>query len=311
MQPYVIRQGDFLAKLAYRFGFDADSVWNDPMNAQLRQLRPDPNLLWPTDVLYIPDPSGKTPPMQSLSVGSTNTFVADVPTATITLKFADPSFASQAFTIQELPELTGQTSKPDGTVSFPAPVTLDTATLVFTDSGATFACNLGHLDPIDTLSGVFQRLQHLGFIVESAPVKAATLESVRWGLLAFKAAQAQDSLSPDPSPPSSVSPPSSLPSPGSPPSASDPSALSSGPTGGDVAAPASAPLPSEGAAAPLSSPPPPSGDSPPPLSAAPASQPPPSAPPDSGSSTPDNGGLNDDGTLDDETKQTLLSAHGS
>jgi hypothetical protein len=38
LQPYVIKQGDHLALLAYKFGFDADTVWNDPKNAQLRQL---------------------------------------------------------------------------------------------------------------------------------------------------------------------------------------------------------------------------------------------------------------------------------
>ena len=53
MQPYVIRQGDYLALLAYKFDFDADTVWGDPANSDLRKLRPNPNLLWPTDVLYI------------------------------------------------------------------------------------------------------------------------------------------------------------------------------------------------------------------------------------------------------------------
>ncbi len=56
MQPYVIRQGDFLLKLAHKFGFDADSVWSDPSNSALRTLRSDPNILSPGDILYIPTP---------------------------------------------------------------------------------------------------------------------------------------------------------------------------------------------------------------------------------------------------------------
>ena len=50
VQLYIIRQGDFLA---YKYGFDADKVWNDPTNDALKQVRPDPNILWPMDVLYL------------------------------------------------------------------------------------------------------------------------------------------------------------------------------------------------------------------------------------------------------------------
>ncbi len=56
MQPYVIRQGDHLAHLAHKFGFDPQAVWQDGSNDELREARPDPNILCPGDVLYIPDP---------------------------------------------------------------------------------------------------------------------------------------------------------------------------------------------------------------------------------------------------------------
>ncbi len=55
MQPYVIKQGDYLTALADRFDFDADSVWNDDANKDLRDLRDDPTILCAADVLYIPD----------------------------------------------------------------------------------------------------------------------------------------------------------------------------------------------------------------------------------------------------------------
>jgi hypothetical protein len=153
LQPYVVRQGDYLAKLAYRFGFDADEVWNDQRNADLRALRQNPHILWPTDILYIPDDA--PPRMFALTTGSTNTFVTDVPTVDITIQFAEPAFASQTYTIQELDQLTGLATDATGTATFSVPVTLQTATLVFTDSGATFVCKIGHLDPIETLSGMF------------------------------------------------------------------------------------------------------------------------------------------------------------
>ncbi len=64
MEPYVIRQGDTLATLAYRFGFDADVVWNDPKNDDLRKLQSAPNILKPTDILYIPE-RARAPPSRS------------------------------------------------------------------------------------------------------------------------------------------------------------------------------------------------------------------------------------------------------
>jgi hypothetical protein len=261
LQPYVIRQGDYLLSLAYQFGFDADTVWNDPQNAQLRQaghLSKDPNILYPTDMLYIPDQSAP-PVMKSLAPGTTNTFVANIPTASVSIRFTDAPLASQAFTVPELPDLTGLTTGADGSVTLAIPVTLDTFTILFTQTGDAVTCNIGDLDPIDTLSGVFQRLQHLGYLADDATVDSVSIEDMRAALRAFKAAQPGGS-SPapiDPSPASTPSPPSN----GSPPP-------SSGGASGGASSPAA------------------------------------------NATGQDNAGLNDGGTLDDETSKLLVAAHG-
>jgi len=291
MQPYIICQGDYLLKLAHQFGFDPDVVWNDDENAQLRQLRPNPNILFAGDILYIPDEAGAPPRALNVTTGSTNTFVTNPPTVTLTVCFSDAPFASKAYSVQELPELAGLTTDGNGVLTFTAPVTLETATVVFTDPAATFAFQVGNIDPIDTLSGIFQRLQNLGFIdIETAfdPTNRALL---RAALYAFKTAQAPSSSAP-PSAPSS-SPPSS------PSGSGESSPLSSGP----LSSPASTPSPSS--SSPVSDP----GSSPP-SSAGPPS----SAPPSSGSSNPgppDESGLTGDGTLDDATCKLLQDAHGS
>lgn len=188
MQPYVIKQGDYLAKLAYEFGFDADAVWNDDQNKDLRELRQDPNILCPCDVLYIPEPSPA--PAHSLTTGTTNTFVSDAPTVTVTIRFVDAPLASQAYTVQELPQLGGLTTGGDGTATFPIPVTLETFTIAFGDSGATFTFDVGHLDPIQTPSGILQRLQNLGYVGPDASCDPQDLELLRAGLSSLKAAQA-------------------------------------------------------------------------------------------------------------------------
>ncbi len=337
LQPYVIKQGDHLALLAYKFGFDADTVWNDPANAALRQLRPNPNVLWPTDILYIPD-QNVPPAMKQLAPGTTNTFVSDVPTVPVCVKFVgdDPTtYASKAYTISELPALTGLVTDANGVVTFEAPVKLDTATVVFTDTGESRALLVGGIDPVETLSGIFQRLQNLGFISAGIAFDATQLELIRGGLDSMKAAQP---AAPDSSPASAPSsPPSSGPvasapgvTPAEPPAVGAGPALDapgppesdspppSAPTSPPSSPPPSAPPPSAPASSPSSSPP--SAASPP---SEPPSGPPPSTPP---ASSPDNGpvssapasipvpaddaGLADDGTLSAEMKALLIQLHG-
>jgi N-acetylmuramoyl-L-alanine amidase len=283
MQPYVIKQGDYLALLAYQFGFDANTVWNDPANADLQKLRPDPNILWPTDVLYIPN-QNVPPATHKLEPGTTNTFVSDAPTTTVSIQFKDDSLASQAYTVPELPELTGLTTDGSGLATLTIPVTLDVFTISFTESGLSVTCNVGSLDPVGTLSGVLQRLQHLGYVTDDATVASLGLDAIRAALRAFKVAQTPAA----PPPPSTPAPSDSSPPPSSPPESSP-----------EMGGPSS----SDSGSGPVSSPPP-------------SSVPPPSdsSPPSSASSSSaapvDNAGLSDDGTLDDETSKQLVAAHG-
>ncbi len=205
MEPYVVRQGDFLARLAYQFGFDADAVWGDAKNAQLREDRTDHNILSPADLLYIPDQAG-TPAMQSLTTGTTNTFVSTPPTTTVTIRFVDAPFASQAYSVPELPELAGLTTGQDGTATFSIPVTLDTFTITFTGSGTSFSFDVGCLDPINTLSGIFQRLQNLGYIDPDVTANPPDLDVVRAALRTFRAASQDPTILASTSPDGDASP---------------------------------------------------------------------------------------------------------
>jgi hypothetical protein len=277
----VIKQGEFLQQLADALGFDADTVWQDPSNAQLQAIRPNANILAPGDVLYIPETPSQPP--ATLTPGSTNSFVASAPsTFTLTHKFVgfDPTtYASKAYTVQELDQLTGLQSDENGVVTFQAPVTLTTATVVFTDTGESWTLCIGAMDPINTLSGIFMRLQNLGYIgadvLYDPNVAANNLGVMRAGLFALKATQAggAGNAAPSSAPASSPapnSPPASSPSPPTSSPTASPSSPASGPASSptpDSAAP-SDPAPSSGApgssrgwcrASPPSDPPPSSG----------------------------------------------------
>ena len=190
MVPYVVRRGDHLLKIALQMGFDADTVWQDPKNADLRKSRPSMNVLCVGDVLYVP----KTPARQwmPVKVGSANPYVAKVPTVKIAVKFAyeGKPLASEKCTIRELPELGTLTTTSDGTLLFAAPLNLQVVTAMFSGPGIIQPLSIGHLDPVSELTGVYQRLSNLAFVLDD-PSYAGTVDeqSLREPLSAFESAE--------------------------------------------------------------------------------------------------------------------------
>jgi hypothetical protein len=81
IRSYVVKQGDYLTKLAFTMGFTAADVWSDPKNADLKAARPDPDILAPGDVLYIPDANPEDLGVQG---GTSSAYAAAVPQVTPT-----------------------------------------------------------------------------------------------------------------------------------------------------------------------------------------------------------------------------------
>jgi hypothetical protein len=170
MQPYVIKIGDYVALLAYQFGFDADTVWNDPANDALRQLRPDPNVLCPTDILYIPDQNDKQPAMQTLTTGQANNFVANSQMVTVSVHFSSCiCFACEGQPLKgEAYEVEGASVDPgalddDGNFTATIPTSTQEFTVKLTNRNEMYTIKVGYLDPPATLTGAWQRLAMLGF----------------------------------------------------------------------------------------------------------------------------------------------------
>ncbi|HVY46199.1 MAG TPA: peptidoglycan-binding protein [Minicystis sp.] len=161
MKPYVIRQGDYLAKLAHAMGFDAKKVWDDPKNAALKASREDPNMLQAGDVLFVPDAPKKRLPLEK---ETENAYVAKVPTVTVSVVVMedDAPLANAVYTIEGLGDATERTTDAAGTVAFEAPVHVREVVVRFEASGAAMKIGVGDLDPATTDSGVRMRLAHLG-----------------------------------------------------------------------------------------------------------------------------------------------------
>lgn len=165
MKPYVIQQGDYLTRLATRLRFDADAVWNHPANEALRALRPDPNQLCPGDLLRVPAEPVEAP--LPLRGGAANRYRSRAPRVGLTVAFRDGDegapLANERYVIEGLGGRVTGTSDGDGRVRFEVPVTVSEVRVVFCERHLAFQVDVGHLDPVNSDSGVRQRLAHLGF----------------------------------------------------------------------------------------------------------------------------------------------------
>lgn len=160
MKPYVIKQGDYLLKVAHLLGFDADEVWN--ANGELKALRKDPSMLKAGDVLFVPD---EPKPKLRLNKEETNAFVARVPAVKIALHVAEEGepLKNKKYVVEGLGDETEQVTDGDGKLEVSAPVHVREVIVRFVETGKRMKLAIGELDPADTPSGARMRLTSLGF----------------------------------------------------------------------------------------------------------------------------------------------------
>lgn len=164
-KKYTVRQGDCLSSIAERNGFLWETIWNHSGNSDLRNLRRDPNILFPGDVLMIP-------PMQlqefSCATEATHHFVKKSPTAKLKMRLlqeSEPrSNVSYVFRVNGN-AIEGKTDA-NGFLEIPIPPNAVAGKLSILDKGEIveeYDVALGHLDPLDEIEGVQKRLKNLGF----------------------------------------------------------------------------------------------------------------------------------------------------
>jgi hypothetical protein len=159
--PRIVRPGDYWTKLAAELGFDADEVWNDAKNEEIRRLRPKRELLAAGDIVYVP---GVPDEGIRLKVGTENQITAKAPGAEVKLRFKDPGCPGAAYTVEGVGEDIKGNADGDGVVTLKIPVHVREVFFYFDELGHATKVKVGELDPIEEDSGVRQRLEHLRFI---------------------------------------------------------------------------------------------------------------------------------------------------
>ena len=161
-KKYIVKQGDCISSIAFKYGFFPDTIWNDSKNSKLKQDRKDPNVLLPGDEVYIRDKEEKE---ESCASEERHSFRRKgVPEIfNIQFKINDEPRANEAYVIDIDGELSeGQTDE-NGIAEIWIPPNAKKGKISFRDTGEEYELELGELDPITEISGVQQRLQNMGF----------------------------------------------------------------------------------------------------------------------------------------------------
>jgi len=162
MLKYTVGQGDCISSLAKRFGFPAKTLWDHPSNQTLKQARKNPNILKPGDVVCIPD---KTLKEESRPTDQHHCFRKTSETAQLQLRLLDEGKprAGESYTLYiDGIDVQGQ-SDSEGWIRQPIQPDAKEARLLLNGGAEQHVLKLGHLDPVDSVSGVQARLRNLGY----------------------------------------------------------------------------------------------------------------------------------------------------
>lgn len=161
MKPYVVKQGDYLTKLAHRLGFSAKEVWNHPKNAELAALRGDGEMLCAGDILYVPD---EPRPRLPFDAETTNRYEARVPRMPVRLVLAidGEPLAGERYRVEGIGDDSERVTDAEGAATFEVDVHTRAVTIALLDRNQRCRMLVGDLDPVSEPSGARMRLTNLG-----------------------------------------------------------------------------------------------------------------------------------------------------
>lgn len=167
MPYHTVAQGECLTRIASRYGFASyDTIWNHPVNADLRQKRPDPHVIHPGDRLFIPTSDRKE---VHRSTGASHQFKVRRMTKMLRLAVEDLAgkrIAGAAYELLIEDQTFTGTTDGEGKLEQKIPADAEKGTLKVGER--TWPLLIGHLNPIDETpdrgsTGIQARLRNLGY----------------------------------------------------------------------------------------------------------------------------------------------------
>jgi len=173
-RKYTVKQGDCISSIAFAHNLFPETIWDHPDNAELKKLRKDPNSLFPGDSVVIPEKQLKEEDCQT---EQKHRFRRKGVPEKLRLQFlaGDEEDDAPRKGIPYILDITTQKGRPvpqkkgytddNGFLdeSIPPDAIKGEIVLDEGDDEEVYEIMLGHIDPIDTPSGIRARLENLGY----------------------------------------------------------------------------------------------------------------------------------------------------
>jgi hypothetical protein len=181
MPIHVVRQGEHISRLAEQYGLVLfDTIWNHSENADLKQKRENPNVLWPSDEVFIPAQKSKTVDAVTEKRHRYKLRGKPLKLRLVVQDTTGMPLANAKVRLQIDGYPLSLKADEHGLIEQAIPRSAENAVLILDDHDTPFTepikiC-IGHLDPIDTDSGWIARLNNLGYYAgstEQLPLEAS------------------------------------------------------------------------------------------------------------------------------------------
>jgi N-acetylmuramoyl-L-alanine amidase len=164
-----VSQGEHVARIACDCGFaDYHTIWDHPDNASLKAQRKNPNVLFPGDLVHIPDAAPKE---FSRATDNRHKFEVTQPKLMLRLKLEvlyDRPLAGVACTLAVEGDRRNVTTDGEGQIEQRIPPPAERVALILRGGETPFvnaplSFLVGNLDPVEEVSGQLARLNNLGY----------------------------------------------------------------------------------------------------------------------------------------------------
>ncbi len=185
MPEYIVQQGDCISSIAVQNGLTWQKIWNHPKNSALKRLRDDPNVLYPGDVVFVPDKENQD---VACATEQRHRFIHKGVPAVLRLVLQDydgKPRSDEPYVLDIDGKVISGKTDGDGKIEQRIPPNARQGTLkVGPEKSEIYALRLGHTDPATELTGVQSRLNNLGY--DCGPVDGSLSAETKIALQAFQ-----------------------------------------------------------------------------------------------------------------------------
>lgn len=163
-ETHIVIQGEHLSQIATKYGFrNYLTIWDDANNADLKQLRQDPNILFPGDSVFIPDKEAKE---VARGTALRHVFRVDVPKLELRIALLDwceKPLAGISCALDVAGNISPLTTDGDGVIRNGIDSGAKQGAVRVESLALDVAIEIGSLDPVKEDSGFQARLINLAY----------------------------------------------------------------------------------------------------------------------------------------------------